>query len=195
MLNDIPVADDRVLTYGAHFTVSHDKVLTSSSISRIKAVLIGVLCLAGFATIIVLDQQQSFSQSRWFEYVADLSLPLLLIGLMGIGLYKRVLVSPHKNAIWQEVGWLFFNISPYFTSQWRLDRFDRIIIQRSNWLRMDAPVAGNTHPHAGKIGILFRVRLQGDYALTINAYTNYQHAQQLAHALARVTGYPIHDLA
>jgi len=186
-------ADGQTLTHGAGFCVSRDNVLTSTLISRFKAVLVGLLCFSGFAAILVLDWLQTFSMNHWFNLVADLSMPLLLLGLVSIGLYKRIRVSPLANRIWQEAGWMGLSISPNHTSQWQLDRFDRIIIQRTNWLGMDAPALGN--PHAGKTGIMFRVKLMGDHELTVNSYANYQHALQLAHALAGITGYPIRDIA
>jgi hypothetical protein len=178
---------------GNGYTVDRDGLLTSTLVNRKLAVMTGIACLALFGWIFYLDWHKAIHQDQWFYGLIDyVALICLGVGLISIGLRKQVKLSSKSSQVWQEAGWFGLSTSTYETSAWPLDRFDRVLVFRTNLLGLEAPTRGN--PHRGGAGIRFQVRLAGNSEVTVNSYRNYNHASQLANVLADLTGYPVRSV-
>jgi hypothetical protein len=176
---------------GDGFQVDRGGDLISHVINRRRAVMWGLLCLAGYGGIFALDWYQLVSIRYWIhDRLPVLALVLLVAGLSLIGAHRRVILSRAEARLWQQTGWFVFSTAARRTSQWPLERFDRILIQRSNLLGLEAPTRGN--PRSARPGIRFRVLLAGDSEVMVNSYRRYHSASQLANALSQLTGFAVH---
>jgi hypothetical protein len=182
----------RTAETGPGFTVSQDRILSSYLIRRSLTVPLGLLCLfisgwdlywqwLGFFT----GQPQPAGLASW-------SVWLLPVGLVLVGIRKRLAIDcPHKRVIVSS-GWFCLSLSPYITHQWDLERFDRIVIQRGKRLGFTAP-AVNT-PHRNNWNMRFRVKLMGDHEIVVNSYGSYQNARRLAFVLSTLTGFSMYEV-
>jgi len=176
---------------GPGFVVDSDNRLSCLIINRRITIPCGLLCLIISGGILYFEWQGAFTNHPWFSHVALWSLGLLLIGLLSIGIRKQVDISCAHNRVWLEAGWFCFSLSPYITSQWSLDRFDRIIIFRCNRFGLEASQADI--PQQNNWNLRFQVKLTGDHEITINSYGSYQDARRLSDALSGLTGFPVRD--
>jgi len=178
---------------GKGFVVDDDYVLTCYLLNRRVCVPIGFFLLLVFAFWIYAEWTEMFAIDRDLSsQIGSLMTVFLLVALVLVGGRKEVIVSkPDKmvrristvfghNALWGKI------------TRWEFDRFDRIIVHRTNLVWMDAPDLYN--PKETKRGIRFRVKLVGDSEVEINSYRHFKDARELALAVATVTNLPLKDV-
>lgn len=190
---DLTTAPDVDYRRGTGFRIDRDRRLTSVVVDRRTAVALGAAGIALFVAVFVLDWIEAFPRGHWFHHWADYSALALLAGIAGIGIYRRVIVAGAERAVWEEAGWFRMRTSDRQTSHWGMERFDRVIIHRTNLLGFDTGAHG-VNPRQPRTGIRFRVKLMGNSEVTVNSYRKREHAVALAYALSELTGYPVRDV-
>ena len=178
---------------GPGFTVNQDRVLTSHAIGRKFTVPLGLLCLIISGWGLYWEWQGTLTgHQRPIDY-AQWSFWLLPIGLVIIGLRKQVVVDCARQRVGVSSGWFGFSLSPYITSQWDLERFDRIVIHRGRRFGLTAPAANS--PQQSSWNRRYRVKLMGDHEVIINSYGSHEDARRLALVLSYLTGFSLHEIS
>lgn len=187
---------------GKGFRIDEQGRLLLTQLNRVRLVPFGLLCLVYALSVLAWDwtlyltdeaSWELYQQTAWYDPAVNLVLPMLIIGLLCIGLHKTVMLVPANLAIARRHGWFGVLVSDYETSSYRLDNFEHIVILPTNWLGLDIDLHGQD-PRRAPPGTRFSVRLMGITELRLYRYADFEAARVLANSLSRLTGLPVTEL-
>jgi len=177
---------------GPGFTVDQNRMLSSHVINRRFTIPLGLLCLLISGGGLYLAWQDFLTGHQRTADYASWSIWLLPVGLVVIGIRKRVIVDCTQKRVRVSSGWFCLSLSRQITSRWDLARFDRIVIQRGRRLGFTAP--GANTPQQNNWNMRYRVKLMGDHEVIVNSYGAYHDARRLSLVLASMTGFALHEV-
>ena len=182
----------RIAEKGPGFTLSQDRLLSSPVINRKVTVPLGLLCLLISGWGLYLEWQNYLTGHQQPVDYAQWSFWLLPVGLVIIGIRKQVLIDSTHKRVWVSSGWFGLSLNLHTISQWDLERFDRIVIDRGRRIGLTVPIAHS--PQQNNWNVRYRVKLTGDYEVIVNGYGSYEDARRLALVLSHMTGFSVHEV-
>lgn len=187
---------------GLQYIINDQGQLICSPINRSLLIPLGLIFLLASITILAFDWWLYFSDEKlweayqknnWYELALNLLLPIFVVGLLIVGLHKKIVIDTQQKITSIESGWFKFNISRLETSRLPLTIFDRIVILPTNWIGLDIEIQ-NRNLHFTRPGTRYSVRLMGHTELILNRFKNIESARQFARDIKSVSKYPVKEL-